>query len=275
MILINIYLLIFCFVILANVFIFFSRHKQNAAWKIYLIINTLIVLCGVSLFYLKSKNDVLSVLADWVPLFLVFFFYQTAGLLSRVFHDDTFDHHIIQFEKKWFGVHYPCMHWSEIFDVYWLSEFLHLCYLSYYFLLYGVPLYFYLRHDYAAFYQFTFAELLILLTAFFTHSIVPVLSPRTIYEKIKQPMRDGIIYRFTHFIVQSGSANGTAFPSTHVAIGTLMVLIALHIHTTFFYYVLPVALGLIICTIYGRFHYVVDMIAGMIYGSLVFVMIYS
>src|SRR3990167_4699197 len=248
---INNYVLVFCFLIFTSVIIFLSREKQHKNWKIFLIINVLLVLCFIGLFY-----------------------FQTAGLLSRAFHDNPLDNYIIQFEKKWFGDKNPSIRLSEVFHFNWLSELLHLCYLSYFLLLYGVPFYFYCQHDYAAFYQFEFAELLILLSAFLTHSVVPVLSPRTLFEKIQSPMRYGLIYRATHAIVQSGSADGTAFPSTHVAIGTLMLLMAFHMHTVFFYGVALLALGLIICTVYGRFHYVVDLLAGMVYGCVVFMILY-
>lgn len=272
--LVNIYLLIFCFLTLSSTIIFFSRQKQHKQWKIYLIMNLFVALLGAILFCLKSKNIILAVFADWLPLFLIFFFYHTAGLLSRAFHHDTFDNRIIQFEKKLFNRYYPCVQLSETFNSYWLSEFLHLCYLSHFFLLYGAPLYFYLHHNYSAFYQLAFAELFILLSSFLMHSVVPVLSPRTIFEKIQSPLSNGKIYRFTHVIVQNGSADGTAFPSTHVGIGTLMLLVAWHSHITFFYFVAPIALGLIICTIYGRFHYIVDMLAGIFCACLVFTLVY-
>ncbi|MCX7124411.1 MAG: phosphatase PAP2 family protein [Gammaproteobacteria bacterium] len=272
--LINTYFLCFCFLVLATLIIFFSRQKQDAEWKNYLLMNMLVILLGVSLFYLKSKNIIFEMLADWFPLFLIFFFYSNAGLLSRVFHDSPLDHHIIHLEKKLFGRYYPCIKLSETFNSYWLSEILHLCYFSHFLLLYGIPLYFYFNVSHAAFYQFEFAELLVFLSAFVTHAFVPVLSPRTLFEKIKAPMCNGRIYRMTHSVVESGSAHGTAFPSTHTANATLVLLVAWHTHTTFFCFVAPVALGLIISTIYGRFHYVVDMLAGIFYGSLVFMIVY-
>lgn len=87
-------------------------------------------------------------------------------------------------------------------------------------------------------------------------------------------MCDGKIYRMTHLIVENGSAHGTAFPSTHTAVATLILLVSWHVHTLFFYFITPVALGLIISTIFGRFHYCVDMIAGIFYGISVFIVVY-
>ncbi|OGT44577.1 MAG: hypothetical protein A3E82_01655 [Gammaproteobacteria bacterium RIFCSPHIGHO2_12_FULL_38_11] len=275
MMLFNIYLLAFCFLTLACFIIFLSRHKQSKPWKTYLKVNALVFIVGACLFCFRSKNITLTVLADWFPLSLIFYFYHNAGLLSRAFHAETFDNHIIQFEKKIFGAYYPCIQLSETFNSYWLSEFLHLCYLSYFFLLYGIPLYFYFYNEYTAFYQFSFAELLVFLTSSLVHSIVPVLSPRTIFEKIQQPLRKGVIYRFTHWIQENGSADGTGFPSVHVGIGTLMLLFACHIHTLIFYFVFIFSLGLIISTVYGRFHYIVDMLGGIFCGSLVFIIMYT
>ncbi|OGT44581.1 MAG: hypothetical protein A3E82_01685 [Gammaproteobacteria bacterium RIFCSPHIGHO2_12_FULL_38_11] len=128
--------------------------------------NMFVILLTASLFYLKSKNIIFKILADWFPLFLIFFFYANAGLLSRAFYMNPLDDHIISFEKKLFSSYYPCINLSETFNSYWLSEILHLCYFSHILLLYGIPFYFYCNVSHLAFYQFEFAELFVLLSAF-------------------------------------------------------------------------------------------------------------
>ena len=104
--------------------------------------------------------------------------------------------------------------------------------------------------------------------------MVPVLSPRTLFEKIPAPLVNGKIYRLVHYAVEKGSANGTAFPSTHVGVGTLVILVSLYFHTPFFLMTLPIAFGLVVATIYGRFHYAVDLAAGVMIASLAFYIIY-
>lgn len=251
-----------------------SRKKQNSVWPFFLVGNIATLLFVIAIFQFKEKNIFISTLADWLPLLLIIFYYQNAGLLSRTFFQAPFDHKIIAFENRIFRNNHPCMWLSETANSYWLSEFLHFCYISYYFLLYGVPFYFYVTHDKAAFYQFEYAEVLTLLACFLTHAFMPVLSPRTIFEKIKSPLSQGYLFRTTHFILEKGSASGTAFPSSHVAIGTLVLLVTFHFQLLFLFCVAPFALGLIISTVYGRFHYVIDFIFGALYGYLIFWVVY-
>lgn len=268
------YILLFCFLSISIAFIFSSRKKQNDSWPLFLISNVAVLSVVMAIFYFKEKNSFVAMLADWLPLLLILFYYQNAGLLSKTFLQSTFDDHIIAFENKIFRSNHPCMWLSETANYYWLSEFLHFCYIGYYFILYGVPFYFYVTHDRSIFYQFEYAEVLTLLACFLTHAFIPVLSPRTIFEKIKQPLNQGHVFRVAHFILEKGSAAGTAFPSSHVAIGTLVLLITFHLQLPFLFCVAPFALGLIISTVYGRFHYVIDFVFGALYGYLVFWVVY-
>lgn len=251
-----------------------SRKKQHSSWPFFLVGNIVALLLAITIFQFREKNIIMSTLADWLPLLLILFYYQNAGLLSRTFFQEPFDHHIIAFENKIFRSNHPCMWLSETANVYWVSEFLHFCYIGYYFLLYGVPFYFYVFHGKAIFYQFEYAEVVTLLACFLTHAFIPVLSPRTIFEKIKSPLNQGRVFRVTHYILEKGSASGTAFPSSHVAIGTLVLLVAFHLQLPFLFCVAPFALGLIISTVYGRFHYVIDFVFGALYGCLVFWVVY-
>jgi membrane-associated phospholipid phosphatase len=251
-----------------------SRKKQKEVWPLFLVANIAMLLLSTAVFYFKEKNKLISLLADWLPLLLILFYYQNAGLLSKTFFQKPFDDKIIALENKIFRSNHPCMWLSETANAYWLSEFLHFCYIGYYFLLYGVPFYLYMTQCSAVFYQFEYAQVLTLLSCFFTHAFIPVLSPRTIFEKIKQPLNQGHVFRAAHYILEKGSASGTAFPSSHVAIGTLVLLVTFYLQLPFLFCVAPFALGLIISTVYGRFHYVIDFIFGGLYGCLVFWVVY-
>jgi len=272
--LIDVYLLTGYFLIASIFILLIGKTRKANKVKYTICFNTLVLFALILLYSLKTKNEILLVVASWAPLFLIFYFYKTAGLLSRSFYNDTFDKLIIDFEKKIFGNYNPCIWLSNKLNFYWLSEYLHLCYFSYFLLLYGTPFYFYFKHDYNLFYQLEFAELLVLLQSFLIHSMIPVLSPRTIFEKIPSSLRTGSIYRLVHYAVENGSADGTAFPSTHVGIGMLVILTSLYFHTSFFFLLLPFALGLVLSTIYGRFHYVTDLMGGVIMASISFFMVY-
>ena len=151
-----------------------------------------------------------------------------------------------------------------------LSECLHLCYLSFYILIYGVPFYFYMMNDRTAFYATTLAILMVLLSCFMTHAFIPVHGPRNIFDKISDKRSHGLIFRAVHWVLAEGSTPGTAFPSGHTSVACVVALMTAHFHSPIFYYIAPIALGLVVSTIYGRFHYVTDMIFGCIYAIIAF-----
>jgi len=50
------------------------------------------------------------------------------------------------------------------------------------------------------------------------------------------------------------------FPSGHTAVSLLTVILAYRYHRLYFWCILPVTAGIIFATIYGRFHYVIDVL---------------
>ena len=74
-----------------------------------------------------------------------------------------------------------------------------------------------------------------------------------------------------HKLLEKGSTDGTAFPSGHTGIASVIFLITWYLNTPLFYFILPLVIGLIVSTVYGRFHYVVDMIFGAIYAIMAFI----
>ena len=56
------------------------------------------------------------------------------------------------------------------------------------------------------------------------------------------------------------------FPSLHVAHATVVAVIAFRFRRRLFVALSPIALGLIVSTIYLRMHYVIDVVAGAVVG---------
>jgi membrane-associated phospholipid phosphatase len=133
-----------------------------------------------------------------------------------------------------------------------------------------VPLYFYLNEEYSQFYQTVFVVLLLLFSCYLTHWLVPICGPRNIFEKIKDHRSQGFFFRLVHKVLQDGSTNGTAFPSGHTGTAAVVLLITWYLQASLFYVILPFGIGLIVSTIYGRFHYVTDVLVGLVYAVFAF-----
>lgn len=262
--------LVVLYLLLTSSIIFLFRHKQKKTWNLYLLGNAVLV----ALFVAPETVDAhrfraLQVLFDWTPLICLGIFHRQTGLLTHLFHQRTFDDSIVRFEQRVFKEN-PCFYISNRLNFVWVSEFLHFCYFSFYLMIYGVPLYFYVVGQYSQFYQCVFAELLLFFVSYLTHSFIPVSGPRTLFAKIEGPSSQGLFYKIVHKVLADHSTHGTAFPSSHVGTAFLLILLTWHFHTPLFYFLLPFASGLIISTVYGRFHYLTDALFGMGYACLVY-----
>ena len=73
----------------------------------------------------------------------------------------------------------------------------------------------------------------------------------------------------THRLLAEGSAWGTAFPSSHVAVALVAAWCAWCFVRPLGFVLLPAAVLLALGTVYGQFHYAVDAVAGAALAGLV------
>ncbi|STY28933.1 PAP2 superfamily [Legionella wadsworthii] len=262
-------LLIIIYLIISTFILLISNSPKKKLRYVYISINSLIIFWESIPFFKPIDSNILKILYDWSPLLLLPIFHRETEILTFAFNQIPYDVKLIDLEKKYF----PWIinfHQNNRANSLFLSEFLHLCYLSFYLIIYGVPLFFYLRQEFVSFYECQFVLLLLLFLCFLTHSIIPAYGPRTIYERIQDNRSRGFFFRLTHKVLHNGSTPGTAFPSGHTGVSSAILLTTWQLNASLFYFILPFGVGLIISTIYGRFHYIIDMIFGFLYAVIVF-----
>lgn len=262
-------LLIIIYTSLSSVFLIISKDKHLTSRKIYIAINCMIVTCEMLPFFISIQHEVLNTLFNWSPLLFLPILHQQTALTTTAISNNTWDQQLIAIEKK-YAAFVMNFHDKNRMNHTLISEYLHLCYLSFFVLIYGIPLYFYLHHDILSFHESMFSILFVIFSCFLTHALIPVHGPRLIFEKINDHRRHGLFFRLTHKVLTEGATAGTAFPSGHTAVACMAILITYHLKTPLFYCILPVSLGLIISTVYGRFHYLIDVIFGMLYAIIAF-----
>ena len=91
-------------------------------------------------------------------------------------------------------------------------------------------------------------------------------SPFYLSDPPGEPIAGHFFYNLVHEISSRGGARGGAFPSTHVSGSIIVLVVAWKRQRQLAYLLLPMVLGLIVATVYGRFHYVLDTIAGLALG---------
>lgn len=199
-------------------------------------------------------------LAEFYPLVLTVALYTHVGLVNAaggVSHDAA----VQDWEQVLFGAQ-PSLEWIRSCPCPRWSAVMHLAYLSYYPILTGVPLGLWLsgRRDGAR------RTLLLVMATFYTcytaYLLFPVAGPRYLYAPARNAATAVPIAAFTHRLLETGSAWGTAFPSSHVAVAAVAAVCAWRAWRQLGAVLLALAALLGLATVYLQFHYALDALAG-------------
>ncbi|RKU36797.1 hypothetical protein C6495_02855 [Candidatus Poribacteria bacterium] len=246
-------------------------HKNVTRWYLYLLVRACVIAAILSLTLVKGTlPHPWQFIRDWYPLSTIALFYFEMGKLTRLVFHRFFDDAIIQWEKRVFrGM--PCIELSHKFPSLLLSEVLHLCYFSYYVIAVFLAAWLYFQGKVVPFQETVFAETLTFNLSLLCYPFIPATGPRYHFDKIEGKLASGFFFRLTHAILSTGSSKGTAFPSSHVSLSVIVLLCALRYDTTAFLILLPLCTGLTLGTVFGRFHYAIDALAGAVLAVLIFV----
>jgi membrane-associated phospholipid phosphatase len=75
-------------------------------------------------------------------------------------------------------------------------------------------------------------------------------------------------HRITNWILATFSARGTAFPSSHMSLALTQVLVAWRYQRRLALVMLPVVVGIGLGAVYGGYHYLIDILAGVLLAVL-------
>lgn len=173
-----------------------------------------------------------------------------------------------RFEGWLFGGQ-PSLFLADRFDSLPLSEFLHACYFGYYSLIPLVPIVLLARGEERRAAGAVGALTYCFLLCLFFYVWLPATSPLYMYELLGPPMSEGFFFSLTHHLAEEGGIDGGAFPSSHAAISTLALLLARRHARGLFWVMLLPTLGLLVATVYGRYHFAVDTLSGILLAALI------
>ena len=246
-------------------------HKNLPRWGSYLS-GHLVVIFGLLWLAFIPNTPLplpLQILRDWYPTATIPIFYWEIPPLAQMVFQGHLDDHIMEWEDRLFKGQ-PSLYLSTRFPSKILSELLHLSYFSYYAIVVSLAAVLYFQGRREAFHEVVFAEVLTFNICLVCYIFMPVAGPRYNAEKIKGYLSEGFFHRLTHSILSRASSKGTAFPSSHCAIAVIVVLCAARYDLIAFTVLCPFGVGLVVGTVYGRFHYAVDAIAGTVLAGVVF-----
>jgi membrane-associated phospholipid phosphatase len=206
-------------------------------------------------------------LRRWLPMLLILFLYAELPLLiAAAGHTGTYDAEVTLWEQRIFSDQ-PAVTWAARWPSRALSELLHAGYLTYYPIIFSVPLVLQLQRRVLSASRAVFVVLLTFLICFVTYIAFPVAGPRYLWTS---PADDvgGVARAVTLWLLESQSSRGTAFPSSHVAVATTQAILAVVYFRARGLVVAVCALLLALGAVYGGFHYLVDALAGVLVGAI-------
>jgi membrane-associated phospholipid phosphatase len=226
-------------------------------WERYILLHLGIL--AVMLCLLKARGPI-QFLRDWYPVPLFLLFYKEVEIFASLFGNWSLTDIVRRAEALLFQGQ-PSIYLSETYNWVVLSEYLHFCY---FFHNIQIPLiggYWYVTRR-PAFQEMLFLLSMTMCLSFLFYILYPVDSPFYLSEPPGDPVAGKFFYELVHFFAERGGARGGAFPSSHVSVSLVIWLTAWYRQRQLAYLLAPITAGLIAATVYGRFHYVLDVVAG-------------
>ena len=281
------------YLVLTLLFMLFTYTKiqnpESMLWGRFRIVATTLALWGV---YRMVPCRFMRLCRVIAQLALLSWWYPDTYELNRVF--PNLDHRFALFEQQVFGSQ-PALWFAAEWNNPVFSELMHLGYASYYPLMVIVLLYYFFCR-YADFGRAAF----ILLSSFFVFYVIfiflPVAGPQFYYQAVglddiacgvfpdlgsyfathqeSLPIpgyTDGFFYHLVQIAHDAGERPTAAFPSSHVGVTTILMLLAWHSRSRrLFFSLLPFFLLMCFATVYIQAHYAIDALAGLLSGLVIY-----
>jgi membrane-associated phospholipid phosphatase len=204
----------------------------------------------------------------YAPVFYLSFYHQI-DILWPIFHDAPFDGWLAAADQALFGTQ-PALRFQELFPSRLLSEVFCFAYFAYFFYMPLLLIAAYLK-SYAAAERVVFALSLCFYLCFTVFWLFPTVAPHYWFPPHMGPrLYDGYVFnRALFFLTSNGEIRGGAFPSSHIAVATLLTIYARRETPRLFPILAPITAVLYPAVLYLHAHYFVDVPAGIAVGLLV------
>ncbi len=259
----------------------FARNLAHPAWLV--ATQMLVALIILALCRLATRSEQRAILhgenfhskfwhfwRHWYPHLFFLFCFEEMGKLVHLVNPGWQDAKLIAFDYWLTGVH-PVL-WLEQFSTPAKNDFFQLAYITYftYLLIVGGVLYY--RREWKAYWATMIYSGVGYVIGYCVAMLFPIESPWFSMAGMWQgDLRGGPFTATINFIEHFGRVRGAAFPSQHVA-GSVAALWGAWRHRRWlFWMLLPLVPCMCVSTIWGRYHYVADVLGGIVSGTLGYV----
>jgi membrane-associated phospholipid phosphatase len=224
---------------------------------------------------------------NWYPQFVFLFCFEELRTLVHLIFPTWRDPILIAFDHRLTGV-YPAV-WLAQFSGFWLNEAMQVAYTSYFlfFTILAASIYHRRRVQsdisgsgdpygagaMRAYWTVMTASIVAYSIGYMISIFFPVEAPYFAMRSFHlAPLAGGPATSLINFIEGWGRVRGGAFPSAHVS-GAFVALIGAWKYRRYLFWVfLPVFIAMCVSTIYCRYHYIADVLAGLVVGAVGFIL---
>ena len=203
----------------------------------------------------------------WYPHLFFLFCFEELGKLVHLVTPGWQDARLIAADYLLTGVHSAV--WLEQFATPARNDFMQFAYLTYFTYLLVVGGILYYRRDWRGYWSVMTYSAAGYAIGYGIAILFPIESPWfSMAGAWHGSLQGGPFTAAVNFIEHFGRVRGAAFPSEHVA-GSVAALWGAWRHRRWLFWVmLPLVMCMCVSTVWGRYHYVVDVLGGMVTGTL-------
>lgn len=234
---------------------------------VYIVVHELVAAAIVVLSWAcaRSNDAFLRFARHWYPLPLyIYFFEELRGLVHLVF-PVWFDAYLIQFDFSIAHEH-PSV-WLTRFANPALNDFMQFSYMTYFLYLVMLPALLYRARDARAFWTVMTSTAVANYSVYVISILFPIESPHFALAALQPHLAGGASTALINWIESFGRVHGAAFPSAHVAGSMVAILASWRYRRWLVWLCLPFLVSMMVATVYAGYHYVADVLAGMLTGA--------
>ena len=205
----------------------------------------------------------------FIPIISVVIIFNSLGDIIPFIRQHYYDEVLIRIDYLLFAAH-PTV-WMERFNNTWLTALFQIAYISYYVMPIAVGTVLFIKDKQGEFETAAFTIILCFYLSYLGYLLFPAVGPRfTLNHLQTTDLQSGPMTLWIRQTLDSLEHNKTdAFPSGHTAVALVSLFYAWRYRQKALFRVLvPAVSALIVSTVYLRYHYVIDVIAGMLLAVL-------
>ncbi len=274
--------LIIAFAILCAIFcLLFS--KIILEWRIITVVN-ISISAGILLLAgqrARSQSKALRIVHEWYPAPVIFFSFKEMYIIMQAMNRQDYDNLLIAIDRWIF--HTDPTVWLAHVATPVLTEALQISYASFYFLMLAVGYGVYRRNDEDGFSFVMFTFLLGFFLSYVGYLLLPAVGPRFTlhnFDSMNTELPGLYVTTFIRDLINAGEsipknvvdpivyAQRDAFPSGHTEMTLIVIYLARKFRLKSRYILYLFGTLLIISTVYLRYHYVIDLVGGVLFMVL-------